>query len=612
MVKISATDDLGTGLIVHADAFGTANPLFTPALSGTELRRADRGDGTIGYAFALTGHPDIPRASLSTIETSTSVEILGVTYRSAANTPLIMISDTGITFSDDYLPPSIPLDLTDAALDFARTGRVSLAGDDVLTGNGYDDYLRGLAGNDKLIGNDGNDMLFGDEGDDILRGGTGADLLDGGAGTDTAVYAGAAAGVTVDLRNSARNDGAAAGDRLVSIENVLGTDHDDTLKGTDTANRLIGGKGNDLLSGRGGNDRLNGGDGDDRLIGGAGNDRINGGDGNDVINGGAGADRISAGAGDDRIIADNDDISIDGGAGNDLVDFSSATGSVSFFAYDFDRFTGVESVIGSDYGDSLYFYGVTDALTLTGGAGSDTIDGGEGDDVIDGGDDSDYLYGNYGNDEIRGGKGGDSLTGGGGDDVMYGGAGNDYLSDYEGHDVMYGGGGTDSLDFYGYTGHSARMYGGKGNDWLSHYGGSSFMHGGAGRDYLYADTYDLTETARMIGGGGADTLVVNSGTAVISGGGGRDSFQLLAYYSPFDVVITDWAKEELVLTTDVLIDYSDPEFDWSTFNPTVDSFLDKASVVGDDIVFEFTGSASGTLTLENVTNLDLVGDYIIF
>ena len=74
-------------------------------------------------------------------------------------------------------------------------------------------------------------------------------VLDGGAGTDTASYALAHAGVTVNLGVSGPQETFGAGiDTLVNIENLTGSAFDDTLIGGTTPYGLSGGAGNDLLS----------------------------------------------------------------------------------------------------------------------------------------------------------------------------------------------------------------------------------------------------------------------------------------------------------------------------------------------------------------------------
>ncbi|NBU29839.1 MAG: proprotein convertase P, partial [Caulobacteraceae bacterium] len=113
-------------------------------------------------------------------------------------------------------------------------------------------------GNDILNGGAGNDRLVGGGGDDILHGGKGTDTLDGGAGIDTASYRDAAGSVIVNL-SSGTSSGADGNDTLTGIENLTGSNFNDSLIGDAGDNILLGGNGNDVLEGRAGNDILDGG-----------------------------------------------------------------------------------------------------------------------------------------------------------------------------------------------------------------------------------------------------------------------------------------------------------------------------------------------------------------
>jgi Ca2+-binding RTX toxin-like protein len=77
-----------------------------------------------------------------------------------------------------------------------------------------------------------------------------------------------------------------------TVENVIGTDYADLIKGNKAANEIWGRGGNDTLYGGAGNDTLYGGDGDDWLYGDAGNDWLYGESGNNVLMGGAGNDTL--------------------------------------------------------------------------------------------------------------------------------------------------------------------------------------------------------------------------------------------------------------------------------------------------------------------------------
>ena len=133
--------------------------------------------------------------------------------------------------------------------------------DDTLTGNRLSNTLHGLGGADTLSGGGGNDWLVG---------GAGGDTLDGGPGEDTLSYVGSDASVEVDLeRETARNaagEGHAAGDRIRGFENVVGSKHNDDLRGSGESNELSGGDGVDVLTGRGGADTLWGGPGADTFV----------------------------------------------------------------------------------------------------------------------------------------------------------------------------------------------------------------------------------------------------------------------------------------------------------------------------------------------------------
>ena len=153
-------------------------------------------------------------------------------------------------------------DTVEASINYTLTANVenlTLTGSGNINGTGND--LNNL-----IIGNSGNNQLFGGDGNDTLIGGAGADTLDGGSGNDTASYATSTAGVTVNLATGLGLGGHAQGDVLISIENLIGSNHSDTLTGDSGINRLEGGAGNDTLDGGGGADTLIGGTGDDTYI----------------------------------------------------------------------------------------------------------------------------------------------------------------------------------------------------------------------------------------------------------------------------------------------------------------------------------------------------------
>lgn len=271
----------------------------------------------------------------------------------------------------------------------------SCAGLDVtITGTPGDDQLRGTPGRDVVWGGDGDDRIEGLGGDDVLCGGPGADRLAGGGGDDTVdggsdrryavdtesfdrqgdilaggpgndilvtgpspglasvdevTYAAASSGVDVDL---ATGRATGEGHDLIrgEVGTLVGSPHDDRLRGSARAETMKGGGGSDRVDGRGGDDWLDaagstrvehtaragrddspnllvGGTGDDTLQGAEGDDVLEGGDGDDALYGDLGADRLRGGAGTDTV---NDYVvalgspgaglqALDGGAGGDYL-----------------------------------------------------------------------------------------------------------------------------------------------------------------------------------------------------------------------------------------------------------------------------------------------------
>lgn len=161
------------------------------------------------------------------------------------------------------------------------------AGDDILVAGAGNNVINAGDGNDVLTAGSGNNEMHGGAGNDLLYSGAGNDLLDGGTGSDTASYAHAMAAVTVNLGLlGAQNTLGAGTDTLTGIENLLGSNFNDSLTGDGNSNVINGGLGNDVLNGGGGDDLLIGGLGNNNLTGGAGADTfqwLKGNSGHDLI-----------------------------------------------------------------------------------------------------------------------------------------------------------------------------------------------------------------------------------------------------------------------------------------------------------------------------------------
>lgn len=395
---------------------------------------------------------------------------------------------------------------------------------DVLAGNGEANRILGGAGNDLLDGRQGADTLVGGEGDDLLLGSGGADLLEGGAGRDRASWATSVSGLRVDLQFAQTNSGDAAGDVLIGIEELEGSDFGDVLGGGSQGDVLIGGGGADAMDGRAGNDILHGGAGNDSLAGGLGADLLNGGEGAGDL-----ASYWIATAGLRVSLA------------QPWLNTGEAAG---------DQFSGIEGLVGGAHNDTLT--GDSQETLLYGGAGNDSLEGGAGNDRLFGDAGADVLLGGPGADHLNGGSGGHDVasyagaTAGLRIDLTYaftntGEAAGDSFQGIE--DVL----GSVHADIIGGTGQANVLNGNLGNDTIEGWAGNDILGGAGGDDVLSGGWNDDL----LVGGAGADVFVFSAGhdsvldfqdnvdtlmiRSVAWGGGSRTVAQILA---PQNVTMT--------------------------------------------------------------------------
>ncbi len=202
-------------------------------------------------------------------------------------------------------------------------------------------------------------------GNDLIIANRAANRIDGGAGSDTVSYEtmdGRSGGIVVSIGADVFGAGAAAGDRLISIENVTGT------------------RSNDVIVGDGGNNTIDGGAG-----------------GRDVMYGGRGIDTLSYASATESVVLN-------------LQNGRTGGASIGDVYYDF------ENIIGTGFEDTLD--GNSGANKIWGGAGGDRIQGNNGNDDLYGEGGNDIIAGNSGDDRITGGAGGDRMTGDQGNDVF--------------------------------------------------------------------------------------------------------------------------------------------------------------------------------------------------
>lgn len=526
---------------------------------------------------------------------------------------------------------------------------------EAVNGSEYDDHITLTNGDNFALGNAGDDQIFGLDGSDYLIGQSGNDYLDGGAGQfDTASYSDngfdpagpITQGADVNLTTGIAIDGWGDTDTLVNIENVDGSQLDDTITGNEGSNFLQGREGNDVIDGggtlQGEFDGLHGGDGDDTLTvlgsggmsGDAGNDTIRGVGYNDFNRDFSRADYDHDPAG---IIANLTAVSNGGIAGGDTVNGFSVRDGYG----DTDNVAGVHTLMGSKYDDLVFVDSTYDNSFTAAGtpgtwievrpdAGNDQIffddvwaarisysnsQGGVYADMEDGiardlnaGDD---FVGNdtfVGANEFRGSQMADEvygqldddkrLRGQGGDDYIDGRSGNDRIEGENGNDTLLGGLGNDDVR------------GGSGDDVMIDNGfeisGGPATGPGKGLGHIKAKGKGHEKHEDDGTPGHAkhhDTEVILEDNDVYSGGSGDDLF--VFGMNNGEDTITDFVAGS---GTDDRIDVT--AFGFSAFDDGSANDVESAlSQVGADTVLDL-GTGSVTLSGVNVADLD-ADDFLI-
>ncbi|ACU89968.1 cadherin-like domain-containing protein [Desulfomicrobium baculatum] len=428
-----------------------------------------------------------------------------------------------------------------------------------------------------VIGSSYNDTLIGDGNANVLSGLGGADSIVGGDGIDTVDYRASNEAVTMDLRYGTCKGGDAEGDSLTGIENVFGSNFNDTITGSNGSNYLFGMDGNDSLAAAYGDDTLDGGAGNDTLrgardknllLGGDGNDSLYGQGNNDTLDGEDGSDLLDGGTGADSLIGGDGIDTVDYRASNEAVTMDLRYGTCKGGDAEGDSLTGIENVFGSNFNDTItgsngsnYLFGMDGNDSLAAAYGDDTLDGGAGNDTLWGAKDKNLLLGGDGDDRLYGQGNNDTLAGGAGADLLDGGTGVD-TADYSANSAWVnidmslataqtgGGDGNHALgdtlvsieQIIGTndTTHGDVLIGDGGDNLISGGAGDDTIHGGAGfdsilggdgDDYLecYLPNSGMQEAYfsyrnKLIGGAGNDTLVGSNsdGDDILCGGMGAD------------------------------------------------------------------------------------------
>lgn len=281
-----------------------------------------------------------------------------------------------------------------------RGANVNLATGRALDSWGGTDTLSSI---ERLEGSRMSDRFTGSDAWEQFRGLRGNDTINGGGGIDLVRYDwdarwGGNAAVNVNLTTGIATDGWGNTDRLVNIEDVIGTNRSDTIVGNLRDNLIIGGAGVDVINGGAGRDtadfwtpdvlngaivnlslttnqvqndgfgnretlvsieNLNGTSLADNLTGNRLANRISGYDGNDTINGGAGNDTLVGGRGFDQLT---------GGTGADVFVFDGLfvvgdAGGGSWGPVITDFRSGIDTLVSAWATDPLRFQNGTSAGT---------------------------------------------------------------------------------------------------------------------------------------------------------------------------------------------------------------------------------------------------------
>jgi Ca2+-binding RTX toxin-like protein len=280
----------------------------------------------------------------------------------------------------------------------------------------------------------------------LLLSTAGNDTLTGTASLhDTVSYASAAAPVIVSVAIvTQQNTGGAGLDTLINIENLIGSNFNDNLKGNWRSNVLNGGNGNDTLDGLAGADTM---------IGGLGNDTFFVNSVGDIVieYSNEGIDKISSTV-TYTLPTHVENLALIGGAvaingtGNDLDNQLVGNAAANQLRGDGGNDTlnglgGVDTMIGGSGFDTYLVDNVGDIIIENPGEGTDSVSSNRtytlpanvenltltGAQVINGtgNDQANSITGNLANNQLNGGGGNDILNGGTGTNTLTGGAGAD-------------------------------------------------------------------------------------------------------------------------------------------------------------------------------------------
>jgi Ca2+-binding RTX toxin-like protein len=505
-----------------------------------------------------------------------------------------------------------------------------------LTGSSGANTIIGGGGNDTIDGGGGADIINAGGGNDTVTYRGTESSIDGGSGTDTLTFAAAGSVSAINLTAGDQTTGDSV--TVANFENVNASIFTTglTVTGSSSANAITTGSGNDTIDGGGGADVINAGSGNDTvsyygtetsvdggtgtntlimntsavlnlananqlsfgagtisnfqnvdasavsaavsITGSSGVNVITGGAGNDIIDGAGGNDTLAGGAGNDTMSYYGAEVSVDGGAGTNMLILKAAAtvnlGNGDQTSSDSVTVSNFQNVDGSAVSTSMAITGSSSTNTITGGSGDDTIDGAGGTDIINAGGGNDTVSYRGSETSIDGGAGADTLvltagasvaavnftvasgtdqttgdstsimnfenvdasvlstavtvTGSSSANTITTGSGNDTIDGGGGADVISAGAGNDLVSFYG---NESSIDGGTGTNTLVMRAAATVNLGNADQtsgdsanvaNFQNIDASALSSAVSLTGSSSANTITGGSGNDTIDGAGGAD------------------------------------------------------------------------------------------
>lgn len=444
-------DQTVSGLVGATDADGDAltHEVATGPVNGTVTIDAETGEFVYTPASNFSGSDSFV-VTVTDAAGETVTQVVNVTVNAVADAPELNVGNTTVTI-----------------------------GGGTVTGTSGNDVLYGTEGSDLIVGGDGDDILYSEANGNVsydvaldIR----AALVDlDGSETLTVQISGVPDGASLSS-----GEEVSAGVWRVNVADLSGlTMHVTSPVDVTLTVSAIAAEQNGSTSSTSAEINIS----------------FESVDGVQGIHAEGGVDILRGGAGNDIMI---------GGSGTDFIDYSTTDNGVTVYmssgrAYGdgFDRFSGIEGVIGSDYSDQIY--------------------GDSGDNIIMSGDGNDWVSSGSGNDTIHDGNGADSIDAGSGNDVI--------VAAEDGSNDQYdGGSGFDIVD-YSAAENAIRVDLNNGQVYGEHGGRDKLWSiegviGGAGDDTMVGSRYDDS----FDGGAGNDVIQGGRGYDVLTGGEGDDTF----------------------------------------------------------------------------------------